>query len=36
MFDINKIGCVLMAYTLVVSVALAFVNIKTQSPDRRK
>ena len=29
MLDIIKIGCVLMAYTLVVSVALAFVNIKT-------
>ncbi|HDY86745.1 MAG TPA: RnfABCDGE type electron transport complex subunit G [bacterium] len=29
MRDIIKFGCILMAYTLVVSVALAFVNIKT-------
>ena len=30
MRDIAKIGCILMIYTLVVGVALAFVNIKTE------
>lgn len=30
MRDIAKIGCILMTYTLVVGVALAFVNIKTE------
>ena len=30
MRDIVKIGCILMIYTLVVGVALAFVNIRTE------
>ena len=29
MRDILKLGCILMAYTLAVGVALAFVNVKT-------